>query len=45
MAGIGPDPLALLAHARRLRESIGADRLPEMDALIAGLEVDVDRAR
>jgi hypothetical protein len=45
MTGVGDDPRALLNHAMRLRESAGADRAAEMDALIAALEVDVERVR
>ena len=45
MTGAGDDPLALLNHAMRLRESVGADRRAEMDELITSLETDVERAR
>ena len=45
MTGVGDDPLALLNHAMRLRESVGADRRAEMDELITSLETDVERAR
>jgi hypothetical protein len=45
LSGVGDDPLALLSHAMRLRESVGAGRRAEMDELIIGLEADVERAR
>jgi hypothetical protein len=45
MTGVGDDPLALLNHAMRLRESAGSDRAAEMDALIATLEAEVERVR
>jgi hypothetical protein len=41
----GDDPIAVLAHARRLRDSVGIKPRPEMDELIAGLEADVERDR
>jgi hypothetical protein len=44
MTNAGDDPLALLNHARRLRESVGVRLRPEMDEVIAGLEAQVDRS-
>jgi hypothetical protein len=44
MINAGDDPLALLNHARRLRESVGVKLRPDMDDLIAGLEAEVDRS-
>jgi hypothetical protein len=44
MTGVGDDPLALLNHAMLLRASIAPGRTAEMDALIANLEAEVERA-
>jgi hypothetical protein len=45
MTDAGDDPASRLAHARRLRESVGAGRRAEMDDLITVLEADVERVR
>jgi hypothetical protein len=45
LTGAGDDPLALLSHAMRLRESVGAGRQAEMAELITALEADVERVR
>jgi hypothetical protein len=42
MTNAGDDPLALLNHARRLRESVGVKLRPDMDDVIAGLEAQVE---
>jgi len=42
MTNAGQDPASLLNHARRLRPSVGADRIAEMDRFIAELEARRD---
>jgi hypothetical protein len=44
MTDAGDDPVSVLNHARRLRESAGAGQQAAMDDLIVSLEADVERA-